>query len=143
MKKKNGWILPDAMIGVAITVTALVAIIVLYTQVTSSTIAARDYQNATYIAQRQLENLRQYDNTGVIKNLSESITDPAAQTIDNVVFTVQIRSLREDITPSVTPSVTISETLDSKIVPYQVNVTWLDSKGSIQSLKAVNYYYSN
>ena len=143
MKKKNGWILPDAMIGIAITVTALVAIIVLYTQVTSSTIAARDYQNATYIAQRQLENLRQYDNTGVIKNLSESITDPAAQTIDNVVFTVQIRSLREDITPSVTPSVTISETLDSKIVPYQVNVTWLDSKGSIQSLKAVNYYYSN
>lgn len=143
MKKKNGWILPDAMIGIAITVTALVAIIVLYTQVTSSTIAARDYQNATYIAQRQLENLRQYDNTGVIKNLSESITDPAEQTIDNVVFTVQIRSLREDITPSVTPSVTISETLDSKIVPYQVNVTWLDSKGSIQSLKAVNYYYSN
>ena len=73
MKKKNGWILPDAMIGVAITVTALVAIIVLYTQVTSSTIVARDYQNATYIAQRKLENLRQYDNTGVIKNLSESI----------------------------------------------------------------------
>ena len=143
MKKKNGWILPDAMIGVAITVTALVAIIALYTQVTNSTVVARDYQNATYIAQQQLETLRQYDGTSQIKNLTTDITDPPNQTIDHVLFAIAIRSLKSSIAPSVSPSVTMGETLNDRIVPYQVNVTWVDSKGSTQSLKAVNYYYSN
>lgn len=130
---QKGWILIDAIIGITITVTALVALMSLYTQITHSTASARDYQNANYIAQQHLENLRQFDGTATIRNLNPEITDPPNQTVEHVQYSIQIRL------------VTPIDTLDARLIPYQVTVTWPDPRNEslTRSIQVVNYYFSN
>ena len=131
----HGWILVDSLIGVTIVVTALLAIMVLYLQITSSTVAAKDYQNATYIAQQQLDNLRQYDGT-VTLNACPAIASPADQTVENVSYKIAF---------SARANITFTEPLSAKVCPYQVSVSWDDPKkpGTPRSIQVVNYYYSN
>lgn len=130
---QKGWILIDAIIGITITITALVALMSLYTQITHSTASARDYQNANYIVQQHLENLRQFDGTATIRNLNPEITAPPNQTVEQVQYTIQIRS------------VTPIDTLDPRLIPYQVIVTWPDPRNAslTRSIQVVNYYFSN
>ena len=132
----RGWILVDSLMGVTILVTALLAIMVLYTQITSSTVAARDYQNATYIAQQQLDNLRQYDGTATLNACPPIAANPASQTIENVSYTIALNEKA---------NITLTESLHAKVCPYQVSVSWDDPKkpGTPRLIQVVNYYYSN
>ena len=132
----RGWILVDSLMGITILVTALLAIMALYTQITSSTVAAKDYQNATYIAQQQLDNLRQYDGTATLNACPPIPVDQPSQTIENVSYTIELTEKAK---------ITLTEALHAKVCPYQISVRWDDPKkpGTPRSIQVVNYYYSN
>ena len=63
-RQKNGFFFADALIAAVIISIALVALTMTYTQSTKVSIAASDRQTALYLAQSELETIRQtYEKT--------------------------------------------------------------------------------
>ena len=124
-KSQQGFILMDSIIGLVILITALVAIVAMYTQATKTTSFNRNYNNAVYIAQKSLEDIKQYENTPTIQSLPSTVTHPTNPTVDGVEYTVVITS-------PVTESLT-------NLYPYQVTVSWPASNPST-SINVVAYY---
>jgi len=124
-KSQQGFILMDSIIGLVILITALVAIVAMYTQATKTTSFNRNYNNAVYIAQKSLEDIKQYENTPTIQFLPSTVTHPTNPTVDGVEYTVVITS-------PVTESLT-------NLYPYQVTVSWPASNPST-SINVVAYY---
>ncbi len=116
----------DSIIGLVILVIALVAIVAMYTQATKTTSFNRNYNNAVYIAQKHLEDLKQYENTPTIQSLPSAVTNPPNPTKDGVEYTVVITSA------PVTESLT-------NLYPYQVTVSWPASNPST-FINVVAYY---
>lgn len=133
-RNQDGWIFIDALVGMIIVATALTALLLMYTQATKGTTNNRNYNNAIYVAQRSLEDIKQYEGTSTIKALPTNVIDPPTTTVDGVTYTVHIGSL------------TVSDSLDTHINPYQATVSWTDTTISPAVTRSINvaaYYYSN
>jgi len=136
--KQGGWVFIDSLIGIVIVATALTALMFMYTQATKTTMTGKTVNNAIYVAQRHLEDIKQYDGTATITALPTSVTDPPLPTnVDGIDYTVKIRLI---------PDAEISETLNSKLYPYEATVSWTDNSASpsaSRSIKVTSYYFSN
>ncbi len=125
LKQQQGWLLMDSLIAIIIILVALTAILGLYTQTSSNNTANRNYNTAVYLAQSCLEELKQFENTKDIANLSSSTT----KLINGMTYTI-------DIVP-VTPADNLGGTMHS----YQATVSWTE-KSQIKRISLVSYYYS-
>ena len=129
---QEGWTIIDALIAILVIVVALTTLLSAYIQGEKNTIANRNYNNAVYIAQQSLEELKQYDGKAQMKTISPT---PTTTPMDGVVYSIQIAS-----------ATVVSENLDSRIYPFQVTVSWPDNTvkpATNRSIKVASFYYSN
>ena len=128
IKDEKGFILADAMIGMIIITTALIAVLAAYTQTTrvSSTTTARTH--ATYLAQRTLEDLKRFDGGAVLTLPEQSI-----ERRESVEYTINARTINVN-------TVTNTDGLRTYLLPVQVTVTWQE-KGQNNTLNMISYYY--
>lgn len=140
-KNQGGWILMDVLAGTVIVAVALTALLAMYTQAGKNTVANREYNNAVYVAQQSLEDLKQFNGTSTTRTDLKNETDARnAQSqakpisADGVNYYVKYNGPLN--IPSASPT--------AQIYPYRVTVSWTDNsvnppaQGSIQ---AVAYYY--
>jgi len=125
-QRQQGWILVDSIVGTVIVTTALVALVLMYTQASKSSSFNRIYNNAIYLAQQNLEDIKQYENTPTIKSLPSSVTTPPNATMDGVEYMVRINPL------------VIAAPLDN-IYVYQATVSW-PATNPVSSIQVVAYY---
>jgi len=127
-KSQKGFIFIDALVGMVILIIALTAIISAFTQTTKATSVSTNYNQAMFLAQQTIEDIKIQDGGSQI-NLS-SITSPVSR--NNVAFTITATNI------SVTDA-----TLDAKVKPVQVTVTWNDPvSSSVRQVIIVSYYYT-
>jgi len=88
LKSQKGFIFIDALVGMVILSVALLALAAAYRQATITTVAAREYNNAVYVAQQAAEELKRNDGrtTG---NADWTIAN-GTETINNVPYTVNV-----------------------------------------------------
>lgn len=128
---QGGWLLVDIAIGTLILSVALTAIALAYKQSTVTGMAARNYNQATYIAEQRIEDLRKNDG----KKITDSTIDwsPQSQTIPAK------NGLPEFIVT--TAPLTVTESIKSGYVkPYQITVSWSEL-GNAKQLQVASYYY--
>ena len=135
LDNRSGWMYIDALVGMTILVIALTALMVMYFQTTRNNGFNSKYTSGVYVAQRILEDIKQYENTATIKSLPPAVTDQQL-TVNNVVYTIEVRS----------QTVSDAISLDSHLYPYNVKVSWTDASTNPATTRAVqvaSYYYSN
>ena len=135
LNNRSGWMYIDALVGMTILVVALTALMAMYFQTTRNNGFNSKYTSGVYVAQRVLEDMKQYENTPTIKALPESVTDQQL-TVNNVVYTIEVRS----------QTVSDAIALDSHIYPYYVKVSWTDastSPATTKNIQVASYFYSN
>ena len=119
-KSQKGFIFIDALVGMIILSVALTALAVAYRQTTITTVAARDYNNAVYLAQQAAEELKKNDGRQV-GNADWTITNTIS-TINGVRYTINI------------PAPTNIELLK----PVTIGVSWPENTTGIN---ITSYYY--
>lgn len=124
-KNPKGWILIDALIGMVILSVALMALAAVYGQAVKTTAADKNYNYAVYLAQQTLEDLKTQDGTAAIILPADS--DVTRD--NNMTFHVKTRTI------------SVSETLNAKIVPVQVTVSWTEAGQLSKQVQMVSYYY--
>lgn len=121
-KNEKGFIFIDALIGMVILTIALTALAVAYRQLTVTTVAARDYNNAVYLAQQAAETLKINDGKKENEETEEmwTIADKTT-TIDKVSYevTTQIADV-------------------NSLKQATITVSWLNHS---KSISIVSYYY--
>ena len=129
MKSEKGWILVDSLVGMVVLSTAVIALLLAFTQATKGTVASMNRTQATYLAQQTLENLKAQDGNSIIKTEDSSVGK----------YTIVVD------TPSVSSIETGTEDLKRYLIPYQVTVSWSDISGgpANKSIKMVGYCYVN
>ena len=113
LKSQTGFIFIDALVGMVILSVALTALAVAYRQTTITTVAAKDYNNAVYLAQQSAEELKKNDGQKV---------ENANWTISGVKYTIK------------TPAPTNTELLKQ----VTINVSWPKNTTGIN---ITSYYY--
>ena len=121
LKNQKGFIFIDALVGMVIFTVALMALAVAYRQVTITTMTARNYNNAVYLAQAAVEELKKNDGQTIFDN---TLINPKI-IINNLEFT---------IIPTILSS---STTLLRKV---EVSVSWSNNTNS-PPVTLVSYYY--
>lgn len=134
LNNQRGSILVESLVSLLIVVPAIIALMSLYTTAIKGSTINQNYNNAVYIAQKYLEDLKQYDGSTGIKALTKDKTRPSPVTFDNVAYTVNIDSF--------TPA---DNSLDAHIYPYRATVSWTDTTvnpAATRSIQVAAYYYS-
>lgn len=122
----GGWIYIDSLVGTIVVATALVAIILTYTQTTKSSIVATNRTQALYIAQQTLEYLKHNDRSATTLDLTIPNAHP---TIKGITYTVSLVQLDTRVNN------------DTKVIPVKVTVSWTDSVSQSSSIDLSTYYY--
>lgn len=135
IKSEKGWILIDSIAGMIILSTAVIALLLAFTQATKGTIASTNRTQATYLAQQTLENLKAQDGKSIIY---ETVALPADKDTVNK-YTIVIS------TPPVSAITADANQLSKYLKPYQVTVTWSDTSGgpANKNVTMVGYCYVN
>ncbi|MDF2633619.1 MAG: hypothetical protein K0R78_493 [Pelosinus sp.] len=126
---QKGFILMDSLVGIIILTVALLAILLTYSQATITAVSARNYNNAVYLAQQTVEELKR--NNGRTE-FDPSVGPPV--TIKGIQYTI-------DLTRLTIPEVQTNTNLRQ----YKVTVTWaerINSKVINRNVELVDYYYS-
>lgn len=131
MKSEKGWILVDSLVGMVVLSTAVIALLLAFTQATKGTVASMNRTQATYLAQQTLERFKAQDGLSIIDS---TVISP----VDNKYY-IKVT------TPSVSAIETGTEDLKRYLIPYQVTVSWSDISGgpANKSIKMVGYCYVN
>lgn len=127
---QGGWILIDIIIGILILGVALTALAMAFRQSTITGMAARNYNQAVYIAEQKIENLRKNDG----KKATDSTIDwgPQTETIPAKNGLPQFKVI--------TNPLTVTEAIKSTYVrPFRITVTWQES--SAKQIQVSSYYY--
>lgn len=129
-KSQEGWILVDSLLGVIILSTAVIALLLAFTQTTKGTVASTNRTQATYLAQQALENLKAQDG-------GTQIIPPVIPPVDK--YTIVIDS------PPVSAITSDTNSLRTYLKPYRVTVSWSDISGGPvnKSIQMAGYYYVN
>ncbi len=107
---QNGFVFVDALIATVIVSIALIALIMTYTQSTKVSIAATERQTALYLAQNELESMRQ---------LYEKTAGPVTGHVNSVIHNNKTFSVITTVLPR--PA---SVAAYDKIIPLSVTVSW-------------------
>jgi len=119
LKSQKGFIFIDALVGMVILSVALTALAVAYRQTTITTVAARDYNNAVYLAQQAAEKLKENDGKKAVD---------AIWTIANTTTTI-----------NKVPYVVATTMADvNSLKQATITVSWLNNS---KSISIVSYYY--
>lgn len=121
--KKSGFVFVDALMATVLLSIGIVALLAAYTQSTKVSIAATERQTALYLAQSELELLKQqYDGT--------------SNTVSAYIDTVTTNNKTYKITMNVSsrPSAISAYT---KIIPLTVTISW----NADDSLSLTEYIY--
>lgn len=122
LKKKEGWIFIDCLLAMVILSIALTALISAFTQTTKATSVSNNYNQAMFLAQQTIEDLK-------IQDGSSQINLPTVSNSGS--FTIAATGISVSDT-----------TLDAKVKPVRVTVSWNDPvSGSTRQVIIVNYYY--
>ena len=90
LKGQKGFIFIDALVGMVILTVALTALAVAYRQATITTVAAREYNNAVYLAQETAEKLKVNDGKKATTVEAADWTQfDTSTTINNVEYRVK------------------------------------------------------
>ena len=126
---EKGFILMDSLVGILILTVALLAILLTYSQATITAVSAKNYNNAVYLAQQTVEELK--------KNNGKTEFDPFVEspvTIKGIQYKINLTRL------------TITEVeANTNLRQYKVIVAWdekINSKVVPRSVELVDYYYS-
>lgn len=137
-KSQEGWILIESLVGIVILSTAVVALVLGFTQATKGTTESTNRTQATYLAQQALEDLKAQDGDSTIDTtrVSSSVVIPPT---NGIVYTVTADPLPVSAITSDTKQ------LGVYLKPYQVTVSWVDSTGgnASKNVKLVGYFYVN
>lgn len=143
LNKRNGFALLDVLLGTAIITIALLGIAFAYRQSTVTTVAARNYNQATYYAQQALEQLKVHDGKA-----EASVPVTTWATNANIVksgampaFTLTTAVLAAGDAPEYDA---MDAAVKAKLIPVRATVTWQESGGSgviNRTVTAVTYYY--
>ena len=135
IKKKNGFLMIDAVVAVVIISIALVTLIYLYTQGTKASIMAGSSERAMEIAAQRVEFLKQ--GQGVSYNATNGLG--ALLTAANTTQTVQVAGEQRQYTATcaVAQVYTSSTSGRSKIYKITVTVGWTDT--NTESVRLVTY----
>jgi Tfp pilus assembly protein PilV len=131
-RNEKGWLLAETMIGVFILTTALFAILYGYQMATISTVSAHQRNNAVFLAQQALEELRVNDGANTFTQQPER-----TETIENITYAVV-----PDYT--IANYASINNEIQSSILhPVRVTVRWTDPKTlEARSVSLATYYYT-
>lgn len=130
LRNRQGWIFIDALIGMVIVALALTSLVMAYFQATSAAVSSNNYLRAVYIAQAELEDLKQYDRqppgTITLPPLRQAEMEGSPQQ-----FTVRVEQI----------AVAAVDALDLRLVPVRVTVTWREANGAAGQVQLTGYYY--
>ena len=118
-KSQKGFILIDALVGMVILSVALMALAVAYRQATITTVTARNYNNAVYIAQQTAEKLKENDGKKAVDANWTIANTPT--TINNVAYVVETTIADVNLLKQAT-----------------ITVSWFNNT---KNISIVNYYY--
>ena len=126
IENQSGWVIAEALIGIAILTVGLLAIMASHIQTTKTATFSDNTTKATYIAQQELEKLKKtYDITQQVP------ADPLTCTPPGGIFTLSCS----------TDTATLPVT-GLNVVPVSATVTWTDSSSSQQNtLKLTTYFF--
>jgi len=143
LNKRNGFALLDVLLGTAIITIALLGIAFAYRQSTVTTVAARNYNQATYYAQQALEQLKVHDG-----KTAASVPVTTWATNANIVksgampaFTLTTAVLAAGDAPEYDG---LSQGVRDKLIPVRATVTWQETSGggnTNRSVVVIGYYY--
>ena len=150
LNKRKGFALLDVLLGTAIITIALLGIAFAYRQSTVTTVAARNYNQATYYAQQALELLKVNDGKTIAVTPDSIWTQPNFPQI----FTTNTIPVNGEIPASGTmPKFTVKTVLltavqvteaSSMLKPVKATVEWDENVGAgttKRSVSIVSYYY--
>lgn len=133
---EKGWILIDSILGIVILAVAIMAISTGYQQALATTSAAHERNNAIYLAQQVLEELRVNDGLKAFNSSVVSVVTPTR--IDGIDYNLSIDTSSNGYSD-------IQNQIESGkllIQPVHVMVTWVESKSKQQrSVDLTTYYY--
>lgn len=129
LKSEKGWILIDSILGIFILSTAVIALLLAFTQSTKGSVTSTNRTQATYLAQQTLENLKLQDGSKTIDTTVVPSSDKYTIVID---------------TPAVS-AITNALDLNIYLKPYRVTVSWSDTVGgpATKNVQMVRYCYVN
>lgn len=122
LNNQKGFVFVDALIGMVILAVALTALALAYRQASITTVAARDYNNAVFLAQQAAEMLK--ENDGKTAATADWAQADKTTTINNVEYTVA----------------TTRGTVLNSLQPVTITVSWLNHPNGVS---ITNYYYLN
>lgn len=127
LKSEKGWILIDSLLGMVILSTAIIALLLTFTQATKGSIVSTNRTQATYLAQQTLENLKLQDG-------NEKIDMPATLTAGKYIITIE---------PLAVSAITKASDLATHLKPYCVTVKLADTSGPspTEIVQMVGYGY--
>lgn len=130
LKVQKGWVLVESLVGIVILSTAIIALLLAFSQATKGTTASTNRTQATYLAQQTLENLKSQDGGSIINNPPNYSVGIFHVSVTNLDVSV----IKEDL-----------NSLSHFLQPRLVTVTWSDTSGGLASknIKMVGYYYVN
>jgi|GEM_PF-1209331 len=133
LKSQKGWILVDSIAGMIILGTAVIALLLAFTQATKGTVSSTNRTQATYLAQQALENLKAQDGNSAIN----TTIVPQVPPLDKYTIVID--------TPPVDAITSDANQLGTYLKPYQVTVTWSDTSGgpASKNITMVGYCYVN
>jgi nitrogen fixation protein FixH len=127
-RNQGGWILIDSLLGMVIITTALCALLAAYSQTTHASVESNTNTYATYLAQRELEKLKQYDG-----QIAINITPISTVTNGSIQYTINTEEVA-------VAAVTSTTGLNTFLRPVQVTVNWQEG-GQTKHLSMMGYYY--
>lgn len=127
LNNQRAWVLIDAMIAVVIVSIALTALAMAFRQSTDVSTTSTNYVQAVYIAQQQLEQLKQYDGAAAANNPfnATNLAERTVQSPGGVPYNVSFGLLNSGAT---------------NLVSVQVTVKWTDA-GRSNQVQLGSYYY--
>ena len=128
LNKQKGWIFVDSLLAMVIVSIALVALLSAFMQTTKASSVATNYNQALFLAQETIEELKIQDGRERI-NLPNVI--PPVQR-NNVIFTITAAEI------------TVADTaLNVNVHPVRIRVSWTEPvSGIVNEVIIVNYYYT-
>ena len=135
IKKKNGFLMIDAVVAVVIISIALVTLIYLYTQGTKASIMAGSSERAMEIAAQRVEFLKK--GQGVSYSATNGLG--ALLTAANTTQTVQVAGEQRQYTATCAVAQVYTSTTSGRNKVYKITVTvgWTDT--ATESVRLVTY----
>lgn len=116
LKNRKGMGLVEALVAIFIISVALIAILEGYRQSVNISIMTRNYNNATYLAQQVLEELKKNDNKEASEGFDAATSITSPQIINGVEYTIMQSdpSYLDDLTVKVTVEIFWTEGTHNK-----------------------------